>query len=176
MREISIIMGSDSDLAIMSNAAKTLDFFNIEYDINIISAHRTPQKLYDFAINAKDNGIKVIIAGAGGSAHLAGMVASLTNIPVIGVPIKTASLSGIDSLYSIVQMPSGVPVATVAINGSINSALLALQILAINDNDLYQKLQNYKINSAKMVNDKDEILSSIKYQKYLDIEISKKKL
>ena len=137
-------MGSDSDLPVLQEAAQLCEEFGVPYEITIVSAHRTPQRLYGYAENAYSRGIKVIIAGAGGSAHLPGMVASLTHIPVIGVPVHSKHLSGIDSLYSIVQMPPGVPVATVAINGARNAALLAIQILALNDADLSEKMILFK--------------------------------
>src|SRR6187399_3086379 len=133
---VGIIMGSDSDLTIMKPAADILQFFGVEYELTVVSAHRTPERMFDYAKTAKDRGLKVIIAGAGGAAHLPGMVASLTTLPVIGVPIKSRnSIDGWDSLLSIVQMPAGVPVATVAINGARNAGLLAVQILATS-NDL----------------------------------------
>ncbi len=119
--KVGIIMGSDSDLPIMSEAAKILDELQVNYELTVVSAHRTPDRMYTYAKSARDNGIDVIIAGAGGAAHLPGMVASLTSVPVIGVPVKTKTMSGIDSLYSIVQMPPGIPVATVAINGAKNA-------------------------------------------------------
>ena len=131
--QIAIIMGSDSDLPVMQEAAKILDEFKVACEMTVVSAHRTPQRMYDFAKHAPNKGIKVIIAGAGGSAHLPGMVASLTYLPVIGVPVQSKAMSGIDSLYSIVQMPPGVPVATVAINGAKNAGLLALQIISVAD-------------------------------------------
>ena len=137
---VGIIMGSDSDLPIMQDAAKILEEFNVEYELTIVSAHRTAKRMYDYAKSAEQKGIKVIIAGAGGAAHLPGMTASLTVIPVIGVPIKTKSLDGLDSLLSIAQMPPGIPVATVAINGAKNAGLLAVQILATGDKKLFLKL------------------------------------
>jgi len=130
---IGIIMGSDSDLPVMQEAAKILDQFEIPYELSIISAHRTPEKMYDYAKSARSRGIQVIIAGAGGAAHLPGMVAAMTELPVIGVPVQSKTMSGIDSLYSIVQMPPGVPVATVAINGARNAGILAAQILGSSD-------------------------------------------
>lgn len=131
MSKVGIIMGSDSDLKVMKEAAKVLEDFNIDYEITIVSAHRTPERLYQYAESAKDRDIKIIIAGAGGAAHLPGMVSAITTLPVIGVPIKTKTLKGIDSLYSIVQMPAGIPVATVAIDGGANAGLLAIQILGL---------------------------------------------
>lgn len=142
--QIAIIMGSDSDLPVMQEASKILDEFKVPYEMTVVSAHRTPQRMYDFAKHAPKNGIKVIIAGAGGSAHLPGMVAAITHIPVIGVPVQSKAMSGIDSLYSIVQMPPGVPVATVAINGAKNAGLLALQILSIADKKIEKALIQYK--------------------------------
>lgn len=141
---VGIIMGSDSDLPVMSEAAKILDEFDIPYEIKIVSAHRTPDFMSKYAKSAKSRGLKVIIAGAGGSAHLPGMTASHTIIPVIGVPIKSKSLDGLDSLLSIVQMPAGVPVATVAINGAKNAGILAAKILGICDSNLSHKIANYK--------------------------------
>ena len=155
---IKIIMGSDSDLPVMKEAAEILKEFKIPYEMTIVSAHRTPQRLYDFAKQAKDSGVKVIIAGAGGAAHLPGMVASLTALPVIGVPVKTNTLSGVDSLYSIVQMPPGVPVATVAINGAKNAGILAAQILGAFDDSVYQIVDKYKKDLENMVLDKAQKL------------------
>jgi 5-(carboxyamino)imidazole ribonucleotide mutase len=140
--KIAIIMGSDSDLPVMQDAANILEEFDVDYEITIVSAHRTPQRMFDYAKKAASENFKIIIAG--GSAHLPGMVASLTHLPVIGVPIQSKSLSGLDSLYSIVQMPAGVPVATVAINGAKNAGLLAIQILAISDKMLADKFIEYK--------------------------------
>ena len=131
MTDVLIIMGSDSDLKIMSEAAKFLDEVKVSYDLTVVSAHRTPNRMYDFAKGAKNKGYKTIIAGAGGAAHLPGMVASLTSLPVIGVPIQSKTMSGTDSLYSIVQMPPGIPVATMAINGAKNAGILAARILGI---------------------------------------------
>jgi len=152
-------MGSDSDLPVMQEAADTLKKFDVEYDLQIVSAHRTPDKMFEYAQSAREKGLKVIIAGAGGAAHLPGMTAALTTLPVIGVPIKTKTLDGIDSLYSIAQMPGGVPVATVAINGAKNAALLAVQILALYDEDLAQKIQDFKKNMAQEVAQKNAELS-----------------
>ncbi len=167
MSKVGIIMGSDSDLKVMSEAAKVLDDFNIDYEIDIVSAHRTPDKLYDYAKKAKDRGIKIIIAGAGGSAHLPGMVAAITTTPVIGVPIKTKALKGVDSLYSIVQMPSGIPVATVAINGGTNAGLLAMQILGSFDEIISEKLYNYRQDLNDTVTKKSKILEKVGYKAYL---------
>ena len=142
---ISIIMGSDSDMKIMEEAVHIIKSFNISYEVDIVSAHRTPEKLYSFAKNAHVRGIKVIIAGAGGAAHLPGMVAAISPLPVIGVPIKsTNSIDGWDSILSILQMPGGVPVATVALNGAKNAGILALQILSTSDSDLQNRLIAYK--------------------------------
>lgn len=151
--QIAIIMGSESDLNIMKQAGEVLDRFSIPYDLSIISAHRTPEKMAQFALEARNNGFKVIIAGAGGAAHLPGMVASQTTLPVIGVPIKSSnSIDGWDSVLSILQMPNGVPVATVALNGAQNAGILAVQILASSDEDLSQKLDEYKIELEEKVN------------------------
>lgn len=144
MPVIGIIMGSDSDLPTMMEAANILKHFNIDYEMTIVSAHRTPARMFEYASNAASREIKVIIAGAGGAAHLPGMVASLTTLPVIGVPIKTEVLHGMDSLLSIVQMPGGVPVATMAIGNSKNAGLLAARILAIQDSKLKEKLHKYQ--------------------------------
>jgi 5-(carboxyamino)imidazole ribonucleotide mutase len=142
---VGIIMGSDSDLTVMRDAADILQNFNISFELDIVSAHRTPQKMFDYAKNAYARGIKVIIAGAGGAAHLPGMVASITPLPVIGVPIKSSnSIDGWDSILSILQMPNGVPVATVALNGSKNAGILAVSILAAHDNSIMQRLINFK--------------------------------
>ncbi len=160
-------MGSDSDLPIMKEAAEILDEFQISYEIKIVSAHRTPRLMYDYAQSAQEKGLKVIIAGAGGSAHLPGMVASLTPIPVIGVPVQTKSLNGIDSLYSIVQMPPGIPVATVAINGAKNAGLLAAKILGSADKEILEKVKNYSKNLENTILEKSAKLDKIGYKKYL---------
>lgn len=140
MAKVGILMGSDSDLPVMKKAADMLEKFGIEYEMKIISAHRMPDTFVDYATKAEDRGVEVIIAGAGGAAHLPGMCAALYDLPVIGIPIHTKSLGGVDSLYSIVQMPSGIPVATVAINGAKNAAYLALQIMAVSHNEIRTKL------------------------------------
>lgn len=151
---VSIIMGSRSDLEIMREAADTLNEFGIAHELTVISAHRTPERMFTFAKGAADRGLKVIVAGAGGAAHLPGMVASLTILPVIGVPIKSRnSIDGWDSLLSIVQMPSGVPVATVAVNGARNAGLLAVQILATADKVLANKLDSFKAKQDEKVRD-----------------------
>ena len=141
---VGIIMGSDSDLPVMKEAAKMCEHFGIEYEVTVVSAHRTPERLFKYSKEADKKGIRVIIAGAGGAAHLPGMVASITPLPVIGVPVKTSSLDGMDSLLSIVQMPGGVPVATVAINNAKNAGLLAVQILATHSDHLADAMQLYK--------------------------------
>lgn len=144
MGKVAIIMGSISDYEVMKDAENILKKFNVDYEIDVVSAHRTPEKMFCFAKEAEVRGTKVIIAAAGGAAHLPGMVASISNLPVIGVPIKGKSLEGLDSLLSIVQMPKGIPVATVAINGAANAAILAVKILATFDEDLMNKLKDYK--------------------------------
>ncbi len=166
--QVSIIMGSDSDLLIMQEAAKCLEEFGVKYEISVVSAHRTPNELYEHATRAKERGIKVIIAGAGGSAHLPGMTASMTTLPVIGVPIKTQTMDGIDSLLSIVQMPPGVPVATVGLNSAKNSGILAVQILALNDKNLEEKIVQYKQKLETDNKEKGEKLKEIGFKKYLE--------
>lgn len=148
---VSIIMGSDTDLKVMSKATDTLTDFKVPYEIQVISAHRTPEKMQDYALVAHKRGIQVIIAGAGGAAHLPGMVASLTPLPVIGVPIEVGKLSGLDALLSIAQMPKGVPVATMAVDNSINAALLAVRILALNSPPLQKKLREFDKSQKKKV-------------------------
>ena len=160
-------MGSDSDLPVMQEAAKVLKQFNVSYDITVVSAHRTPQRMFDYAKLAQKIGVGVIIAAAGGSAHLPGMTAALTHLPVIGVPIKTKTLNGVDSLLSIAQMPPGVPVATVAINGARNAALLALEIIALQDQELSEKLIKYKSNMKDIVIKKAQKLEKLGFEKYL---------
>ena len=146
MAKISIIMGSKSDLATMQHACKTLDQFDVSYETKVVSAHRTPKRLYDFCAAAKNNGTKIIIAGAGGAAHLPGMTASMTDLPVLGVPVESRTLKGLDSLLSIVQMPAGIPVGCLAIGeaGAKNSALLAVAILALSDEKLAKKLAKFR--------------------------------
>jgi 5-(carboxyamino)imidazole ribonucleotide mutase len=151
-------MGSDSDLPVMNEAAKVLKELGIAYEMNVVSAHRTPDKMYDYAKTAEERGISVIIAGAGGSAHLPGMVASLTCVPVIGVPIKLKNLGGMDSLLSIVQMPAGIPVATVAIDGAENAALLAVLILSTAHHELRVMMKDYKKKLAEKVEEKNATL------------------
>ena len=159
MNKVGIIMGSKSDLPVMQDAINILNEFGIESEVNIVSAHRTPDKMFKYANNAKDNGIKVIIAGAGGAAHLPGMVASITTLPVIGVPVKSRnSIDGWDSVLSILQMPNGVPVATVALNGAKNAGILAAQIIGISDLGISQKLVDYKGQLEKKVIDSEKNL------------------
>lgn len=156
---VSIVMGSNSDLPVMQQAAEMLDYFDIAYEIDIVSAHRTPEKLFEFSANAHKRGIMVIIAGAGGAAHLPGMVAAISPLPVIGVPIKSSnSIDGWDSVLSILQMPGGVPVATVALNGAKNAGILAVQIVAANDGAILQKVIEYKQDLKQQVVDKAEKL------------------
>ena len=157
MKKAAIIMGSDSDLPVMEKAFKRLKDFNIPFEAHIMSAHRTPQKAADFAVNAKKNGFGVIIAAAGMAAHLAGVLAAHTTLPVIGIPIKS-SLDGLDALLAMVQMPPGIPVATVAIDGADNAAILAAQILAADDEELAKKLEAMKIDMAEKVIEKDKQL------------------
>ncbi len=164
---ISIVIGSDSDLSIMSDAAKVLDQYKVPYEFTIVSAHRTPKRMLDFARAVEKRGVKVIIGGAGGAAHLPGMFASLTTLPVIGVPIKTKSLDGLDSLLSIVQMPAGIPVATVAINNAHNAALLALRILALSNPKLTRQLKRQKITMKSDVEKKAKKLEKRGYKNYL---------
>lgn len=167
MAKVGIVMGSDSDLEVMSKAAAILEQFGIDYDITVISAHRMPDVFFDYANTAEEKGYKVIIAGAGGAAHLPGMLAAIFPLPVIGVPIHTKSLGGVDSLYSIVQMPSGIPVATVAINGGANAGILAAKILATSDNKILEALKDYKEELKSGVMAKKEKLEQIGYKEYL---------
>ncbi|MGL4947408.1 MAG: 5-(carboxyamino)imidazole ribonucleotide mutase [Cetobacterium sp.] len=150
---IGVIMGSKSDLPTMNECISILKEFGIEHEVKIVSAHRTPDLMFTYAKEAKSRGLEVIVAGAGGAAHLPGMVASLTDLPVIGVPIESRTLKGIDSLLSIVQMPGGVPVATVAIGGAKNAALLAIKIMAIKDEELSRKVKKYRENMERMILD-----------------------
>lgn len=160
-------MGSDSDLPTMEGAIAICEEFSVPYEVAIVSAHRTPDRMVDYAKTAVSRSLKVIIAGAGGAAHLPGMVASLTALPVIGVPVKTRHLQGVDSLYSIVQMPGGIPVATVAINNAKNAGLLAIQILAAFDSNLLKKVEDYRQELATSVINKQARLEQIGYQEYL---------
>ncbi len=163
---VSVIMGSDSDLPIMAAAAEVLESFGVTHEVRIVSAHRTPVLMVSFAQEAYGRGIRVIIAGAGGAAHLPGMVAALTPLPVIGVPVPTAHLQGVDALYSIVQMPGGVPVATVAIGNAKNAGLLAVRMLSITDPTLLKKMLAYQADLAQQVYIKQEKLSTLGYQAY----------
>ncbi|MGN0189968.1 MAG: 5-(carboxyamino)imidazole ribonucleotide mutase [Candidatus Cryptobacteroides sp.] len=149
--KVGLIMGSASDLEVMSAAMETLAEFGVDFEKRVISAHRTPDLMFEYAKTAKERGIGVIIAGAGGAAHVAGVVAGLTTVPVIGVPVRTQMMGGLDSLLSIVQMPGGIPVATVAINGSKNAALLAVEILALGDGELGKKLEEYRKKQTEKV-------------------------
>lgn len=166
--KVGIIMGSDSDLPVMQEAAAILDKFKVEYELTIVSAHRTPDRLVDYGKNAHLRGIGVIIAGAGGAAHLPGMIAAFTHLPVIGVPVKSSNMSGLDSLYSIVQMPPGVPVATVAINGSKNAGILAAQILGISNQTIANEVMSFKNEMNQEVLNKATTVEEIGYQQYLD--------
>ena len=164
---ISIIMGSDSDLPVMKQAAEVLEELNVEFELTIISAHRTPERMMDFAKEAHKRGIKAIVAGAGGAAHLPGMVAAISPLPVIGVPIKSSnSIDGWDSVLSILQMPGGVPVATVALNGAKNAGILAAQIVGSSDEKVLSRIEEYKENLRKAVQTKYEKLESVGYKAY----------
>ena len=165
--QVGIIMGSDSDLPTMESAIALCEEFAVPHEVAIVSAHRTPDRMVEYAKTAVSRGLKVIIAGAGGAAHLPGMVASLTPLPVIGVPVKTRHLQGVDSLYSIVQMPGGIPVATVAINNAKNAGLLAIQILGAFDSNLLKKVENYRQELANSVIEKQNRLDQMGYQEYL---------
>lgn len=167
MARVGIVMGSDSDMPVMSQAAKILDELGVSYEMRIISAHREPEEFFKFAGEAEGKGIKVIIAGAGKAAHLPGMCAAIFPMPVIGIPMKTSDLGGVDSLYSIVQMPSGIPVATVAINGGLNAGLLAAKVLAVSDEDILRRLKTYSNKLKNQVMDKDERLQKDGYGAFL---------
>ncbi len=167
MAKVGIIMGSDSDLAVMSKAADVLDKLGVDYEMTIISAHREPDVFFEYAKSAEAKGFKVIIAGAGMAAHLPGMCAAIFPMPVIGVPMHTTSLGGRDSLYSIVQMPSGIPVATVAINGGANAGILAAKILATSDSALLERLKKYSEDLKDQVVAKAEKLDRLGYKEYL---------
>lgn len=164
--KVGIIMGSDSDLAVMSEAAKVCEEFGVPYEISVVSAHRTPDRAQEYAKTAQERGLKVIIAGAGGAAHLAGVMAAGTTLPVIGVPIHS-KLNGVDSFVSTLQMPPGVPVATMAIDGAKNAGLLAVQILALSDKELTNKLAGYKKDMADQIEAKAGKLESRGYENYL---------
>ncbi|MDH6061586.1 5-(carboxyamino)imidazole ribonucleotide mutase [Chrysosporum bergii ANA360D] len=164
---IGIIMGSDSDLPTMKDAIAVCEQFGVEHEVAIVSAHRTPERMVQYAQQAHQRGLKVIIAGAGGAAHLPGMVASLTPLPVIGVPVPTRNLQGVDSLYSIVQMPGGIPVATVAIGNAKNAGLLAVQIMATHQPELLEKVQKYRQTLSESVIAKQIKLQELGYEQYL---------
>ena len=168
MAKVGILMGSDSDLEIMSKAAKMLEDFGIDYEMNVISAHREPDVFVEYAKTAKDRGIDVIIAGAGGAAHLPGMCAALFPMPVIGVPLSGSKLDGMDAVFSILQMPPGVPVATVAIDGGMNAAVLAAKILSIDNKELLEKVKSFSVEQKEAVQKKAEKLDKIGYQAYLE--------
>ena len=166
MKKVGIVMGSDSDMPVMSKAAAILDKLGVEYEMKIISAHREPDVFFEYAKSAEERGFKVIIAGAGMAAHLPGMCAAIFPMPVIGIPMHTTSLGGRDSLYSIVQMPSGIPVATVAINGGLNAGILAAKILATSDEALLEKLEAYSEEMKQSVVAKAEKLDKVGYKDY----------
>lgn len=167
MAKVGIVMGSDSDMPVMAKAADVLEELGISYEMRIISAHREPDVFFDYARTAEEKGFQVIIAGAGMAAHLPGMCAAIFPMPVIGIPMHTTSLGGRDSLYSIVQMPSGIPVATVAINGGANAGLLAAKILAVGDKELLQKLKDYAADLKDQVQAKDAKLQEAGYRNYI---------
>ena len=166
MAKVGIVMGSDSDMPVMAKAADILEKFGIDYEMTIISAHREPDVFFEYAKTAEEKGFKVIIAGAGMAAHLPGMCAAIFPMPVIGIPMHTTSLGGRDSLYSIVQMPSGIPVATVAINGGANAGILAAKILAVSDPQLLAKLKDYSREMEQQVKEKDQKLQEVGYKNY----------
>ena len=166
MATVSIVMGSDSDMPVMAKAADILEEFGISYEMTIISAHREPDTFFEYAKTAEERGVKVIIAGAGMAAHLPGMCAAIFPMPVIGIPMHTTSLGGRDSLYSIVQMPSGIPVATVAINGGANAGILAAKILSVSDSDLLKKIKDYSKTLKESVEEKDKKLQEVGYKNY----------
>lgn len=167
MAQVGIVMGSDSDMPVMAKAAELLEELGVSYEMTIISAHRDPDVFFEYAKGAEAKGFKVIIAGAGKAAHLPGMCAAIFPMPVIGVPMKTSDLGGVDSLYSIVQMPSGIPVATVAINGGQNAGILAAKILAVSDGALLERLKNYSESLKESVQEKDAKLQEVGYKTYL---------
>lgn len=166
MAQVGIVMGSDSDMPVMAKAADILTELGISFEMRIISAHREPDVFFEYAKTAEEKGFKVIIAGAGMAAHLPGMCAAIFPMPVIGIPMHTASLGGRDSLYSIVQMPSGIPVATVAINGGANAGILAAKILAVSDKELLKRLKDYSNSLKESVQAKDEKLQEKGYKNY----------
>ena len=167
MAKVGIVMGSDSDMPIMSKAAEVLEELGIDFEMTIISAHREPEEFFSYAKSAEEKGFKVIIAGAGKAAHLPGMCAAIFPMPVIGIPMKTSDLGGVDSLYSIVQMPTGIPVATVAINGAANAGILAAKILATSDAELLERLKTYSEKLKNQVVAKAEKLDAVGYKEYL---------
>ncbi len=168
MAKVGIVMGSDSDMPVMAKAADILEKLGISYEMSIISAHREPEVFFEYARGAEEKGFRVIIAGAGMAAHLPGMCAAMFPMPVIGIPMHTTSLGGRDSLYSIVQMPAGIPVATVAINGGANAGLLAAKILAVSDPELLERLKAYSAQLKEQVESKDEKLQREGYKAYLE--------
>lgn len=168
MAKVGIVMGSDSDMPVMAQAAAILEKLGVEFEMTVISAHREPDVFFEYAKSAESRGFKVIIAGAGKAAHLPGMCAALFPLPVIGIPMKTSDLGGVDSLYSIVQMPSGIPVATVAINGGTNAGILAAKILAASDSELLERLKKYSEDLKNDVVKKAEKLDEIGYKTYLE--------
>ena len=155
---VGVVMGSASDLPTMQPAADILAEFGIPHEVRVVSAHRSPERMFDYARSARERGLRVVVAGAGGAAHLPGMIASLTTLPVIGVPVPTRHLGGTDSLHSIVQMPGGVPVATMAIGGALNAGLLAARILAVSDDDLAERLETYRVGLERHALDQDDQL------------------
>lgn len=161
MKKIGIIMGSDSDLPIIEKAINTLKAFDVPFEVHVFSAHRTPEQARDFSLNARKNGFGAIIAAAGMAAHLAGAIAANTTLPVIGIPVKSGHLNGVDALLSTVQMPSGIPVATVAIDGAVNAALLCIEILAVSDSDLAEKLDNKRKTDSANVLEKNKKIESM---------------
>lgn len=167
MAQVGIVMGSDSDMPVMAKAADILEELGVSYEMTIISAHREPDVFFEYAKSAEEKGFKVIIAGAGKAAHLPGMCAAIFPMPVIGVPMKTSDLGGVDSLYSIVQMPSGIPVATVAIGGGQNAGILAAKILAVSDPALLERLKEYSKSLKESVQEKDAKLKEVGYKTYL---------
>ncbi len=167
MATVSIVMGSDSDMPVMAQAADVLEKLGVDFEISVISAHREPDIFFEYARSLEARGVKVVIAGAGKAAHLPGMCAALVPMPVIGVPMKTSDLGGVDSLYSIVQMPSGIPVATVAIGGGTNAGILAARILAVSDSRLLARLKEYTEGLKEDVAGKDRRLKEIGYKEYL---------
>lgn len=167
MAQVGIVMGSDSDMPVMAKAADILEELGVSYEMTIISAHREPDVFFEYAKSAEEKGFKVIIAGAGKAAHLPGMCAAIFPMPVIGVPMKTSDLGGVDSLYSIVQMPSGIPVATVAIGGGQNAGILAAKILAVSDPALLERLKEYSKSLKESVQEKDAKLQEVGYKTYL---------